>query len=139
MPLLITLLLSLAVLCLKEKSLCLLRDEEKENHSDLCVCVCVCVLCLCGVWGVCGCMCVYGCMVCMVCVWVCGGGVRACVRGVFQALDALKAALQQEPSDSAVRAELHFSLGNQLREMNDLDRAFQVTSPAAVSVSEELF
>ncbi|XP_016390792.1 transmembrane and TPR repeat-containing protein 1-like [Sinocyclocheilus rhinocerous] len=42
-----------------------------------------------------------------------------------EALDALKAALQQEPSDPAVRAELHFSMGNQLREMNELDRAFQ--------------
>uniref|UniRef100_A0A8C2HWW9 dolichyl-phosphate-mannose--protein mannosyltransferase n=1 Tax=Cyprinus carpio TaxID=7962 RepID=A0A8C2HWW9_CYPCA len=42
-----------------------------------------------------------------------------------EALDALKTALQQEPSDPAVRAELHFSMGNQLREMNELDRAFQ--------------
>lgn len=58
---------------------------------------------------------------------------------VFQALDALKTALQQEPSDPAVRAELHFSMGNQLREMNELDRAFQVTSPAAVRVREALF
>ncbi len=92
--------------------------------------------CVGGVW-----VCV-GCVLCVVCggvvVWcVC----VVCVRAwcVFQALDALKAALQQELSDSAVRAELHFSLGNQLREMNELDRAFQVTSPAAVSVSEELF
>lgn len=61
---------------------------------------------------------------------------RVCV---FQALDALKTALQQEPSDPAVRAELHFSMGNQLREMNELDRAFQVTSPAAVRVREALF
>ncbi len=99
------------------------------------MCVCVRVV---FVWGVCVCVRAW--------VWVggcvCGGGgglwcdVRAWC--VFQALDALKAALQQEPSDSAVRAELHFSLGNQLREMNELDRAFQVTSPAAVSVSEEL-
>ncbi|XP_043093670.1 protein O-mannosyl-transferase TMTC1 isoform X2 [Puntigrus tetrazona] len=42
-----------------------------------------------------------------------------------EALDALKTALQQEPSDPGVRAELHFSMGNQLREMNELDRAFQ--------------
>uniref|UniRef100_A0A673JVN6 dolichyl-phosphate-mannose--protein mannosyltransferase n=1 Tax=Sinocyclocheilus rhinocerous TaxID=307959 RepID=A0A673JVN6_9TELE len=42
-----------------------------------------------------------------------------------EALDALKTALQQEPSDPAVKAELHFSMGNQLREMNELDRAFQ--------------
>lgn len=44
MPLLITLLLSLAVLCLKEKSLCLLRDketQEKEVQINVCVCVCV--------------------------------------------------------------------------------------------------
>lgn len=53
---------------------------------------------------------------------------------MFQALDALKTALQQEPSDPAVRAELHFSMGNQLREMNELDRAFQVTA-----VREALF
>lgn len=48
---------------------------------------------------------------------------------VFQALDALKKALRQEPLDAAVRAELHFSMGNQLREMNDLDQAFQVNLP----------
>ncbi|TRY92082.1 hypothetical protein DNTS_005870 [Danionella cerebrum] len=42
-----------------------------------------------------------------------------------EALDALRAALQQEPSDPAMRAELHFSMGNQLREMNQLDEAFQ--------------
>uniref|UniRef100_A0A671SZ17 dolichyl-phosphate-mannose--protein mannosyltransferase n=1 Tax=Sinocyclocheilus anshuiensis TaxID=1608454 RepID=A0A671SZ17_9TELE len=42
-----------------------------------------------------------------------------------EALDALKTALQQELSDPAVKAELHFSMGNQLREMNELDRAFQ--------------
>ncbi|XP_057179852.1 protein O-mannosyl-transferase TMTC1 isoform X2 [Triplophysa rosa] len=42
-----------------------------------------------------------------------------------EALDALKKALRQEPLDAAVRAELHFSVGNQLREMNDLDQAFQ--------------
>ncbi len=113
---------------------------KKRKIIQICACVCACVCCVCVGCGVCAGVCV-----CMGvwCVWcVCGcvwGGVRACVRGVFQALDALKAALQQEPSDSAVRAELHFSLGNQLREMNDLDRAFQVTSPAAVSVSEELF
>ncbi|GAA6077518.1 protein O-mannosyl-transferase TMTC1 isoform X1, partial [Tachysurus ichikawai] len=41
------------------------------------------------------------------------------------ALDALDRALQQEPMDMAVKAELHFSIGNQLREMNELDRAFE--------------
>lgn len=47
-------------------------------------------------------------------------------RGNYtEALDALDKALQQNPSDLAVRAELHFSMGNQLREMNLLDRAFQ--------------
>ncbi len=43
-----------------------------------------------------------------------------------QALDALDRALQQNPSDLTVRAELYFSKGNQLREMNQLDRAFEV-------------
>ncbi|KAK3517804.1 hypothetical protein QTP70_018967 [Hemibagrus guttatus] len=42
-----------------------------------------------------------------------------------EALDALDRALQQEPMDTAVKAELHFSIGNQLREMNELDRAFE--------------
>uniref|UniRef100_A0A3B3RET1 dolichyl-phosphate-mannose--protein mannosyltransferase n=1 Tax=Paramormyrops kingsleyae TaxID=1676925 RepID=A0A3B3RET1_9TELE len=47
-------------------------------------------------------------------------------RGSSQeALEALDKALQQEPKDRGVRAELHFSKGNQLREMNLLDRAFQ--------------
>ncbi|GLD66056.1 transmembrane and TPR repeat-containing protein 1, partial [Lates japonicus] len=41
------------------------------------------------------------------------------------ALDALDRALQQNPSDLTVRAELYFSKGNQLREMNQLDRAFE--------------
>lgn len=54
---------------------------------------------------------------------------------VFQALDALKSALQQEPADPMVKAELHFSMGNQLREMNQLDQAFQVT----VRLREQLF
>uniref|UniRef100_A0A8C9YZM5 dolichyl-phosphate-mannose--protein mannosyltransferase n=1 Tax=Sander lucioperca TaxID=283035 RepID=A0A8C9YZM5_SANLU len=42
-----------------------------------------------------------------------------------EALDALDRALQQSPSDLTVRAELYFSKGNQLREMNQLDRAFE--------------
>ncbi|XP_060931784.1 protein O-mannosyl-transferase TMTC1 [Limanda limanda] len=42
-----------------------------------------------------------------------------------EALDALDRALQQNPSDLTVRAELYFSKGNQLREMNQLDRAFE--------------
>ncbi|XP_048864478.1 protein O-mannosyl-transferase TMTC1 [Brienomyrus brachyistius] len=47
-------------------------------------------------------------------------------RGSHQeALDALDEALQQDPKDPGIRAELHFSKGNQLREMNLLDRAFQ--------------
>lgn len=45
---------------------------------------------------------------------------------LWQALDALDRALQQNPSDLTVRAELYFSKGNQLREMNQLDRAFEV-------------
>ncbi|CAB1445425.1 unnamed protein product, partial [Pleuronectes platessa] len=48
-------------------------------------------------------------------------------RGDFtEALVALDRALQQNPSDLTVRAELYFSKGNQLREMNQLDRAFEV-------------
>nr|XP_019955548.1 PREDICTED: transmembrane and TPR repeat-containing protein 1 isoform X2 [Paralichthys olivaceus] len=47
-------------------------------------------------------------------------------RGNFtEALDALDRALQQNPSDLTVRAELYFSKGNQLREMNQLDQAFE--------------
>lgn len=47
-------------------------------------------------------------------------------RGNYtEALDALDKALQQSPSDMTVRAELYFSKGNQLREMNQLDRAFE--------------
>ncbi|KAG9342637.1 hypothetical protein JZ751_016074 [Albula glossodonta] len=42
-----------------------------------------------------------------------------------EALDALEKALQQNPKEPGVRAELHFSKGNQLREMNLLDHAFQ--------------
>ncbi|XP_063073013.1 protein O-mannosyl-transferase TMTC1 isoform X1 [Engraulis encrasicolus] len=42
-----------------------------------------------------------------------------------EALDALDRALQHSPSDDSIRAELHFSKGNQLREMNQLDRAFE--------------
>uniref|UniRef100_A0A8D3D5Z0 dolichyl-phosphate-mannose--protein mannosyltransferase n=1 Tax=Scophthalmus maximus TaxID=52904 RepID=A0A8D3D5Z0_SCOMX len=47
-------------------------------------------------------------------------------RGNFtEALDALDRALQHNPSDLTVRAELYFSKGNQLREMNQLDQAFE--------------
>ncbi|KAM6896154.1 protein O-mannosyl-transferase TMTC1 [Lycodopsis pacificus] len=47
-------------------------------------------------------------------------------RGNYtEALDALDRALQQSPSDVTVRAELYFSKGNQLREMNQLDQAFE--------------
>ncbi|XP_067351824.1 protein O-mannosyl-transferase TMTC1 isoform X3 [Channa argus] len=47
-------------------------------------------------------------------------------RGNFtEALDALDRALQQNPTDLTVRAELYFSKGNQLREMNLLDKAFE--------------
>uniref|UniRef100_A0A8C5HNG2 dolichyl-phosphate-mannose--protein mannosyltransferase n=1 Tax=Gouania willdenowi TaxID=441366 RepID=A0A8C5HNG2_GOUWI len=45
-------------------------------------------------------------------------------RGNY-ALDALDKALHQEPTDHTVRAELYFSKGNQLREMNQLDQAFE--------------
>ncbi|KAK1906203.1 Protein O-mannosyl-transferase TMTC1 [Dissostichus eleginoides] len=43
----------------------------------------------------------------------------------IKALAALDRALQQSPSDVTVRAELYFSKGNQFREINQLDRAFQ--------------
>ncbi|XP_076023604.1 protein O-mannosyl-transferase TMTC1 isoform X2 [Genypterus blacodes] len=47
-------------------------------------------------------------------------------RGNYtEALDALDRALHQNPNDVMVRAELYFSKGNQLREMNQLDRAFE--------------
>ncbi|KAM9327506.1 protein O-mannosyl-transferase TMTC1 isoform 2-T2 [Pholidichthys leucotaenia] len=47
-------------------------------------------------------------------------------RGNYsEALEALDQALQQNPSDLTVRAELYFSRGNQLREMSQLDRAFE--------------
>ncbi|XP_008399434.1 transmembrane and TPR repeat-containing protein 1 isoform X1 [Poecilia reticulata] len=47
-------------------------------------------------------------------------------RGNYtEALLALDMALQQNPSDLTVRAELHFSKGNQLREMNQLNEAFE--------------
>ncbi|KAG7455920.1 hypothetical protein MATL_G00246240 [Megalops atlanticus] len=42
-----------------------------------------------------------------------------------EALDALEKALLQNPADPMVMAELHFSKGNQLREMNLLDQAFE--------------
>lgn len=42
-----------------------------------------------------------------------------------QALEFLDQALQQETSDVSVRAELFFSRGNQLREMNLLEQAFE--------------
>ncbi|KAJ8385766.1 hypothetical protein AAFF_G00182840 [Aldrovandia affinis] len=42
-----------------------------------------------------------------------------------EALEALVKALQQSPKDVEVLAELHFSKGNQLREMNLLDHAFE--------------
>uniref|UniRef100_A0AAQ5XFV2 dolichyl-phosphate-mannose--protein mannosyltransferase n=1 Tax=Amphiprion ocellaris TaxID=80972 RepID=A0AAQ5XFV2_AMPOC len=42
-----------------------------------------------------------------------------------EALEALDRALQQNPQDLTMRAELYFSKGNQLREMNQLDRAFE--------------
>ncbi|KAL4624987.1 transmembrane and TPR repeat-containing protein 1 [Arapaima gigas] len=42
-----------------------------------------------------------------------------------QALEALEKALEQNPEDPGLMAELHFSKGNQLREMNMLDSAFE--------------
>ncbi|KAJ8245605.1 hypothetical protein GJAV_G00272540 [Gymnothorax javanicus] len=42
-----------------------------------------------------------------------------------EALNALDKALQLSPSEAGVQAELHFSVGNQLREMNMLERAYE--------------
>ncbi|XP_031438517.1 protein O-mannosyl-transferase TMTC1 [Clupea harengus] len=42
-----------------------------------------------------------------------------------EALDSLDLALQQNLADAGVKAELHFSKGNQLREMNQLNQAFE--------------
>ncbi|MBN3321944.1 TMTC1 protein, partial [Atractosteus spatula] len=42
-----------------------------------------------------------------------------------EALDALDKAIQLNMGDLAMKAELHFSKGNQLREMNLLEQAFQ--------------
>nr|XP_015207427.1 PREDICTED: transmembrane and TPR repeat-containing protein 1 [Lepisosteus oculatus] len=42
-----------------------------------------------------------------------------------EALDALEKAIQLNMGDLAMKAELHFSKGNQLREMNLLEQAFQ--------------
>lgn len=60
--------------------------------------------------------------------------VNGCV--LCQALGALDRALQQNPSDLTVRAELYFSKGNQLREMNQLDRAFEVLLGCALALKK---
>ncbi|XP_008399435.1 transmembrane and TPR repeat-containing protein 1 isoform X2 [Poecilia reticulata] len=58
-------------------------------------------------------------------------------RGNYtEALLALDMALQQNPSDLTVRAELHFSKGNQLREMNQLNEAFETPHLLHLTVSK---
>lgn len=44
----------------------------------------------------------------------------------MQALDAIDKALQLKPKDPKVISELFFTKGNQLREQNLLDKAFEV-------------
>lgn len=44
----------------------------------------------------------------------------------WQALDAIDKALQLKPKDPKVVSELFFTKGNQLREQNLLDKAFEV-------------
>lgn len=44
----------------------------------------------------------------------------------MQALDAIDKALQLKPKDPKVVSELFFTKGNQLREQNLLDKAFEV-------------
>lgn len=75
-------------------------------------------------------------------VWFCVLASCICVDidciCLCQALDALDRALQQNPSDLTVRAELYFSKGNQLREMNQLDRAFEVLLSLSLTVLPQL-
>lgn len=53
-----------------------------------------------------------------------------------QALDAIDKALQLKPKDPKVKSELFFTKGNQLREQNLLDRAFE-SYRAAVELNPE--
>jgi hypothetical protein len=45
---------------------------------------------------------------------------------LLQALEAIEKALQLKPKDPKVISELFFTKGNQLREQNLLDKAFEV-------------
>lgn len=58
---------------------------------------------------------------------------------VCQALGALDRALQQNLTDLTVRAELYFSKGNQLREMNLLDQAFKVLVSSCLRILSSLY
>lgn len=58
---------------------------------------------------------------------------------VCQALGALDRALQQNLTDLTVRAELYFSKGNQLREMNLLDQAFKVVVSSCLRIFSSLY
>lgn len=49
-----------------------------------------------------------------------------CLFAFSQALEAIEKALQLKPKDPKVISELFFTKGNQLREQNLLDKAFEV-------------
>lgn len=49
-----------------------------------------------------------------------------CPLAFSQALEAIEKALQLKPKDPKVISELFFTKGNQLREQNLLDKAFEV-------------
>jgi len=52
--------------------------------------------------------------------------VTQCSVAFSQALGAIEKALQLKPKDPKVLSELFFTKGNQLREQNLLDKAFEV-------------
>lgn len=52
--------------------------------------------------------------------------VTQCPLAFSQALEAIEKALQLKPKDPKVISELFFTKGNQLREQNLLDKAFEV-------------
>lgn len=52
--------------------------------------------------------------------------VTQCPPAFSQALEAIEKALQLKPKDPKVISELFFTKGNQLREQNLLDKAFEV-------------
>lgn len=52
--------------------------------------------------------------------------VTRCPLAFSQALEAIEKAFQLKPKDPKVISELFFTKGNQLREQNLLDKAFEV-------------